>query len=118
MSNFERVLIPLLVVLAVAATTAAAAAAAEDSRLPLPLKRADADRNKGDEEALIIPILHFELVSSMILLALLHARTSAFRVVSPVLAGAGPVVPPEVVKPAYVGRIKSAAAATATTNAR
>ena len=109
-------LIPLLV-LAVAATTAAAAAA-EDIRLPLPLKRADADRNKGDEEALIIPILHFELVSSMILLALLHARTSAFRVVSPVLAGAGPVVPPEVVKPAYVGGRKSAAAVTATTNAR
>ena len=40
-----------------------------------------------------------------------------FRALS-VLAGRGPVVPPEVVKPAYVDGIKSAAAANATTNAR
>ena len=104
-SNLERVLIPLL---AVAATTAAATAA-EVSLLLLSLKRADSDRNKGDDDALIIPILHSEL--AIALPALL------FRALS-VLAGRGPVVPPEVVKPAYVDGIKSAAAANATTNAR
>ena len=101
-------LIPLL---AVAATTAAATAA-EDSLLFLSLKRADADRNKGDEDALIIPMLHVESISSVVLLALL------FRAVS-VLVGAGPVLPPPaVVKPAYDEGIKSAAVANATTNAR
>ena len=109
-SNFERVLIPLLVV----AATTAAATAAEDSLLLLPSKRADADRNKGDDDALVVPMLHFELISSVALLALL------FRAVSVLAgAGAGPVVPPPaVVKPAYVEGIKSAAAASATTNTR
>ena len=101
-------MIPLL---AVAATTAAATAA-EDSLPLLSFKRVDADRNKGDDDALIIPMLHFEFISSMALLALL-----LFRAVS-VLVGVGPVVPPAVVKPAYVAGIKSAAAANATTNGR